>query len=133
MFSKGIERENVNPIVETRDDVFIYDDRSLALQVLINVIKNAIEAMNNMKEGKHLRIILMKDGSRFAHIKISDSGIGIPEEDIDQVFIPFFSTKKDGSGIGLSISRQIMQKQRGDITVESLPGTGSAFTLSFIC
>lgn len=133
LFSKEIERENITPVVDVREEVMIYGDRSLTLQVLINVIKNAIEAMNNMKNGKHLRILLAKEGNRFAHIRVSDSGIGIPEEDIDQVFIPFFSTKKEGSGVGLSVSRQIMQKQRGDITVESLPGAGSTFTLSFTC
>ncbi len=112
---------------------FIYADKSLTMQVLINLMKNAMESMSNFKEGKDIRIEVGKEGNRYVNINISDSGCGIAPEDIEQIFVPFFSTKKGGSGIGLSISQQIMQKQKGNIMVRSSPGRGSVFTLNFTC
>jgi signal transduction histidine kinase len=111
----------------------IYADKNLTMQVLINLIKNAMDSMSNFKEGKRIKIEINKEGNRFVSIHIADTGCGIAPEDLEQIFIPFYSTKKGGSGIGLSISQQIMQKQRGDITVRSSPGRGSVFTLSFSC
>ena len=111
----------------------IYADKNLTMQVLINLMKNAIESMSNYKEGKDIRIDIGNEGNRFVNINISDSGCGIAPEDIEQIFVPFYSTKKGGSGIGLSISQQIMQKQKGNIMVRSAPGRGSVFTLNFTC
>jgi nitrogen fixation/metabolism regulation signal transduction histidine kinase len=111
----------------------IYADKNLTMQVLINLMKNAIESMSNYKEGKDIRIEVGNEGNRFVNINISDSGCGIAPEDIEQIFVPFYSTKKGGSGIGLSISQQIMQKQKGNIMVRSAPGRGSVFTLNFTC
>lgn len=110
----------------------IVADRSLTMQVLINVVKNAIEAMSNYKAGKSLSITVEREGANFVSVHIADSGCGIDGDDLEQIFVPFYSTKKSGSGIGLSISQQIMQKQKGNITVRSLPGKGSVFTLSFV-
>ena len=87
----------------------IYADKNLTMQVLINLMKNAIEAMSNYKGGKDIRIHVGNEGNRYVNINISDTGCGIAPEDIDQIFVPFYSTKKGGSGIGLSISQQIMQ------------------------
>jgi len=103
------------------------------MQVLINLMKNAMESMSNYKEGKDIHIEVGKEGNRYVNINISDTGCGIAAEDIDQIFVPFYSTKKGGSGIGLSISQQIMQKQKGNIMVRSSPGKGSVFTLNFTC
>ncbi len=64
-------------------------------------------------------------------IKVADNGIGMPEELIDKIFIPFFSTKKSGSGIGLSLCKQIMMLHRGHIHVNSVEGEGTAFVLQF--
>jgi signal transduction histidine kinase len=64
-------------------------------------------------------------------IKVSDNGTGIPEDILENIFIPFFSTKKTGSGIGLSLCKQIMMLHKGNITVHSVPGEGSIFTLQF--
>ena len=131
LFAREMERENIKIILKLPDQ-FIYADRNLTQQVLINLIKNAAEAMSNLKENKRIELQIVREG-RYVHLHIMDGGNGILSEDIDQIFIPFYSTKKGGSGIGLSISRQIMQKQRGDITVQSEPGKGSVFTLSFTC
>jgi signal transduction histidine kinase len=64
-------------------------------------------------------------------LKISDNGTGIPEELMDKIFIPFFSTKKSGSGIGLSLCKQIMMLHKGSIQVHSVDGEGTAFVLTF--
>ena len=91
-----------------------------------------MEAMENMKGGKLIKIHTEKIGGFGMNLQVSDSGCGIPAEDQDQIFVPFYSTKRNGSGIGLSIARQIMQKQRGDLSVSSVPGKGSVFTASFV-
>jgi two-component system, NtrC family, nitrogen regulation sensor histidine kinase NtrY len=131
LFVRELERENIQ-IITHLPDQFIYADRNLTQQVLINLIKNAAESMGNMKENKRIEIGGSRESNRYVHLHVRDTGAGILAENLDQIFIPFFSTKKSGSGIGLSISRQIMQKQKGDITVLSEPGKGSVFTLSFI-
>jgi len=134
LFAKDMEREQIDLSVVQRSDLpDIIADKNLTLQVVINLVKNAIEAMSNLKTNKKIEISFQREGARYVQVQVVDYGVGIEPDDLDQIFIPFFSTKKGGSGIGLSISHQIMQKQRGDITVQSTPGKGSAFTLSFIC
>lgn len=131
LFAKDLERENIKLVAENAQDALIHADLNLTQQVLINLLKNAIEAMSNMKDMKSIELRVKREG-RLVHLLVIDSGRGIPQDELDQIFIPFFSTKKGGSGIGLSISQQIMQKQRGDISVQSVPGKGSVFTLTFI-
>ncbi len=133
LYTKDMDKEQVRLNMHIPEQQFIFADRNLTQQVLINLIKNALEAMSNMKDGKHLELGLTHEGHRFIQLHIRDSGQGITPDEIDQIFIPFFSTKKGGTGVGLSISKQIMQKQKGDISVQSQPGRGSVFTLSFTC
>jgi signal transduction histidine kinase len=64
-------------------------------------------------------------------MKVADNGIGMPEEVLDKIFIPFFSTKKSGSGIGLSLCKQIMMLHKGNIQVQSVEGQGTAFMMQF--
>jgi two-component system, NtrC family, nitrogen regulation sensor histidine kinase NtrY len=131
LFTKELDKEDVKlHVAQFEEPITIYADKSLTMQVLINLVKNGIEAMNNYKENKTIRISCERAG-RFVFVHVADSGGGIEPENLDQIFIPFFSTKKTGSGIGLSISQQIMQKQKGDITVRSTFGKGTAFTLTF--
>ncbi len=132
LFSKEIEMEGIVLKRHTGEDAWITADKSLTMQVLINLMKNAIESMSNMKSGKSILVSVEKTGTLFTHLSIFDTGCGIPAEEIDQIFTPFYSTKKGGSGIGLSIAHQIMQKQKGKLSVVSTPGKGSAFTVSFL-
>lgn len=76
-----------------------------------------------------LAAVIDQQGRRL--IRISDNGHGIAAESLEKVFIPFYSTKKTGTGIGLSLSRQIMRRHGGDITLVSEPGAGATFTLRF--
>lgn len=101
-------------------------DKDLIEQVLINLIKNARE-----NDATDIRISAGLSSEERPYIRIEDNGTGIEQEVLDRIFIPFFTTKPTGSGIGLTISRQIMHLHRGTITVSSEPGKGSIFTLLF--
>ncbi|MBS1509472.1 MAG: HAMP domain-containing histidine kinase [Bacteroidetes bacterium] len=104
-------------------------DINLIEQVLINLVVNAIEAV---KEKAQPRILLsaVQDHNKLL-IRVSDNGSGIAPELLDKIFIPFFSTKKSGSGIGLSLCKQIMLLHKGNILVQSKEGEGTVFTLVF--
>lgn len=104
-------------------------DEEMIEQVLINLIKNSIEAL---QETPHARIDLIgKYSGNSVIIEVTDNGSGIIKEALNRVFVPFFTTKKTGSGIGLSLSRQIMQMHNGSLSVESDPGVRTVFRLKF--
>jgi nitrogen fixation/metabolism regulation signal transduction histidine kinase len=111
-------------------DLEIFADQNLISQVLINLIKNAIESIENIPGGKIL-ITAGQDRDLRPEICVSDNGPGIPEENIDEIFVPFFTTRLNGSGIGLSISKQIMRVHGGNLKVRSLPGKETTFCLTF--
>ena len=98
-------------------------------QVLINLVKNAVEAMRTEKS----RSIILSGKRNNSHliIAVRDSGTGIPEEQLESIFIPFYSTSSSGSGIGLSFSQHVMRLHSGHINVLSNPGKGSEFQLVF--
>lgn len=104
-------------------------DEQLIAQVLINLIKNAREAIENKENG--LVQIEVKIINQRTSVIIEDNGPGIVEEAQQKIFMPFYSTKNRGSGIGLSLSKQIMQLHDGDILIESELGKGAKFILSF--
>jgi len=98
-------------------------------QVIINLMVNSTFALDG-KENPAISLTANLDEKGNVLIKVIDNGPGIPEEAIDKIFIPFFSTKKSGSGVGLSLSRQIMRSHGGNIRVNSKPGE-TTFTLRF--
>lgn len=104
-------------------------DEELIEQVLINLIKNAIEASTSNESVINLFADFNENDN--PRITIADNGTGIAREALEQIFIPFYSTKQTGSGIGLSLSRQIMQLHSGTLTVESELEKGTTFTLNF--
>jgi nitrogen fixation/metabolism regulation signal transduction histidine kinase len=105
-------------------------DPDLLEQVLINLLLNAADAVRG-RENARVELTAYLDERGRPVIQVRDNGIGIPEENLDKVFIPFFSTKEGGSGIGLSLSRQVMQLHNGTISVSSRPGVETVFTLRF--
>jgi len=108
--------------------IHIRGDQLQLKQVLINLIKNGMEAL---EETSHPQLTLaVKRVLDHCHIEVSDNGPGIPPEQINKIFVPFFSTKPEGSGIGLSLSRQIIRNHQGQLTVHSEHGTGSLFRIS---
>lgn len=112
------------------EDLTISADKNMIEQVVINLIKNAIQSFEESKN----RLIELKAGLNEKSrpvISVRDNGTGIDPEAIEKIFIPFFTTKKTGSGIGLSLSRQIMRQHQGTLTVKSNPGTGTEFSMRF--
>lgn len=112
------------------EDLILFGDQTLIEQVLINLIQNAIQAV----EDSVTRVIWLEafiDESGKIIIEVADSGKGIDEEALPKIFIPFFTTKKKGSGIGLSLSKQIMRRHKGNIQVRSELGNGTVFKLIF--
>lgn len=105
-------------------------DRAQIEQVLINLLKNAKEACGK-KESPRIEVKMQPVFSWQCLITVSDNGDGILPEVQDKIFVPFFTTKPSGSGIGLSLCKQIMNRHGGNITVQSAVGKGSCFTLLF--
>ncbi|MBS1491364.1 MAG: GHKL domain-containing protein [Bacteroidetes bacterium] len=104
-------------------------DPEMIEQVLINLVKNAMDSLNHTKNGK-IELSATYTGTHTI-IEVADNGPGIIPEAIHRIFIPFFTTKKTGSGIGLALSRQIMQMHNGSLSVESVPDVRTVFTLRF--
>jgi len=111
------------------EDIKFKVDPNLLQQMLINIINNSIDALEETTHPSiNLKASLQEDT---VIIELKDNGQGIPADQIDDIFIPFFSTKEEGSGIGLSLSRQIMRMHGGSITVQSIQGVSTTLTLTF--
>jgi two-component system, NtrC family, nitrogen regulation sensor histidine kinase NtrY len=111
-------------------DLTLEADINLLEQVLINLVVNAIEAVKD-KDNPRIVLTAYVANNRKIVIKVADNGNGISAEVLEKIFIPFFSTKKSGSGIGLSLCKQIMMLHKGNIQVQSIEGEGTAFLLQF--
>ena len=106
----------------------IFIDKEQIKQVCMNLILNAIQSIEGVGTVEIGTRLFADNGSeRFAQIEVRDTGVGIPEKDIENIFNPFFTTKKDGSGLGLSISHQIIKEHGGYMVVESQVGRGTSF------
>jgi two-component system, sporulation sensor kinase E len=101
-------------------------DARFIKQALLNLIKNAVSAM---PEGGSLRVQTLRSGDS-VQIRVSDTGTGIPEQIMDKIFEPYFSTKPFGTGLGLTIVFKIVKEHFGDISVSSKPGEGATFTIT---
>jgi signal transduction histidine kinase len=96
-------------------------------QALLNIVKNAISAM---PQGGTLRIATLRKASMLV-LTVSDTGVGIPEENLAKIFEPYFTTREFGAGLGLTLVYKIVKEHLGDIAVSSKVGQGTTFTLSF--
>ena len=126
---KQLEEKGIAIDFDIKNDFMIQLDINLVEQVLINLINNSADALSTTAEP-----LIVLSASRFNNktvIRIADNGQGIDKEMLSRVFIPFFSTKKKGSGIGLSLSKQIMHLHGGSINVNSEPHVGTVFNLEF--
>jgi nitrogen fixation/metabolism regulation signal transduction histidine kinase len=113
----------------SKNKILLNIDYQLIEQVLINLLKNALEVVVQQKNG-HVSI-QVHQSSDAVMVSVIDNGSGITDEAKEKIFMPFFSTKNRGSGIGLSLSKQIMQLHGGDIQVETALGNGSTFSMIF--
>ncbi len=131
--------EDIYHLLKAQNILFTYDvnhpgmtitaDRGQLEQVLINLIKNGAEAVESSISSPHIQVIVDKDEYQHPLIHVSDDGAGILPDVLDKIFIPFFTTKAKGSGIGLSMCRQIINAHGGALTVVSEPDQGSTFTI----
>jgi len=126
-----VEERSLSVVVDVDPpDLTLTADPALIDQVLVNLALNAVQAVENQEEG---RIELRAHVDRRSHpvIRVEDNGPGIPPDVQEKIFVPFFTTKEDGSGIGLSLSRRIMRLHGGSLSVRSSPEAGTTFTLRF--
>lgn len=112
------------------EELMITADPDLIEQVFINMLLNAIDAVKE-KPQPQIKVTASPNNNGRVSIDFADNGYGIKPDILDKIFMPFFTSKKDGSGIGLSLSRQIMHLHKGSVTVKSIPGEGTVFTLTF--
>lgn len=123
------DKTGVALTIDIRSDFEFSIDEKLVAQVLINLLTNARHAVEDTENPSVTVKAYYEEAYKI--IEVQDNGMGIEPEKMDQIFIPFFSTKEHGSGIGLSLSKQIMKKHKGDLRVKSEPGKGASFYLVF--
>jgi nitrogen fixation/metabolism regulation signal transduction histidine kinase len=111
-------------------DLELFADEDLISQVLINLVKNAVEAVSGKELGS-IHVSVASGLNQRPEICVADNGPGIPPEILEQIFVPFFTTREKGSGIGLSLSRQILRLHGGSLQVRSVPEKETVFTMSF--
>ncbi len=111
-------------------DLMLTADPDLIDQVVINLMLNAIDAVQDA-QNPQISIVATRNDNNRVIIEFRDNGSGIMPDVLDKIFMPFFTSKKHGSGVGLSLSRQIMHLHKGSINVRSKPGEGTIFTLVF--
>ncbi|RMA97764.1 two-component system sensor histidine kinase NtrB [Hydrogenothermus marinus] len=129
----SIKGKNIKIKKNIRKNVYVYGDKNSLQQVFVNLIMNSIEAIQDkskdeLEEGI-IEINLDRENDRYAIVKIKDNGIGIPESILEDVFEPFFSTKVEGTGLGLSVVKRIITDHGGQIFVESKEGEGTEFII----
>ncbi len=132
---KNLFPDNFIHILPPSTEIHLQADRVQIEQVLINLVRNAREACNAVEWdeciGPRIEVSVSNHPEWRVAISVADNGEGILPEVLDKIFVPFFTTKEGGSGIGLSLCRQIMHLHGGSITATSTPGTGTCFTLLF--
>jgi two-component system nitrogen regulation sensor histidine kinase NtrY len=129
LMSHELSRNDISLSIEVDKEIEIILDPILIEQTLINLITNSMHALH--KSSKPQLILRSYQQEKQIVIEVTDNGKGIPAKEIVEIFIPFFTTKKEGSGIGLSLSKQIMSLHGGAIKVKSEIGQGTSFYLHF--
>ena len=126
---KEAEYRSIKVSVDVPESVTrIESDRNRLQEIFLNIINNAFAAVD---DGGHLNISARAEDKKFLSVTFTDDGCGIPEEDLDRVFEPFFSTKasRGGTGLGLSITSGLVQELEGRIEIQSKVGVGTSFVL----
>ncbi len=133
LFGEHINENNIDLQREVYpESLTLFADKKYIVQILLNLLLNAKDAIcfNTNKQGL-IRMKAFQETSGKIVLEVSDNGVGIPSDELEQVFVPFYTTKEKGSGIGLSLSRQMMQKHNGSLLVSSEVGVGTSFSLVF--
>ncbi|MCX7636118.1 MAG: ATP-binding protein [Syntrophales bacterium] len=119
-------RRGVGIVTDIGESCFAWGDRDQLRQGLLNLFLNALDAM---KEGGTLSVVCHRQGERLV-IRVIDTGHGIPRQDRERIFDPYFTTKPQGTGLGLAVAARIMDAHGGELRVESEVGRGSTFIVS---
>lgn len=128
LFHADLERQQIVLTIELyRPDIELMADEELLSQVLVNLLRNATQALIGQLEG-NIKIRVSRES--MMTIEIIDDGPGISEDIREDIFVPFFTTKSQGTGIGLSLSRQIIRMHGGDLQVSSIPFSETRFIIS---
>jgi nitrogen fixation/metabolism regulation signal transduction histidine kinase len=131
LMQQALEQKNIELDIILKDPgLMLKLDVNLIEQVLINLILNAMEAVK-VRETPRIELSAFLTEHDKTIIKLTDNGVGIPEDALDKIFIPFFSTRKNGNGIGLTLCKQIMILHQGSIQVQSVKDEGTSFVLQF--
>jgi signal transduction histidine kinase len=130
LLQEDLQKQRIRVEADLDDHLpLVTGDRIQLQQVLVNLIANAIEAMRAVEETWVLNVKSERDGEGDAMVSISDTGTGIESQDLDRIFNPLFTTKSEGMGMGLSISRSIIEAHHGRIWAEARPGGGTIFRI----
>ena len=124
------KKDDISVEFDANESLKISMDPKLIEQVLLNLIRNSIQALVGISTGKSICIVADQDATG-EQISVRDNGCGIDTDNMDNIFIPFYTTRTKGSGIGLSFAKQIMRLHNGQISVKSEQGKGSEFILRF--
>jgi len=128
VFSKSEEYQiEFNNLTET--DAIIWADKTLCLRVFNNLIKNALQAIPSNEEGL-IKLFLTDEGDHYL-VEVRDNGIGIADDQAKKIFVPYFTTKSTGTGLGLAMSQQIIENINGKISFKSKINNGTSFFVSF--
>ncbi len=129
MLEPQLSRSRIDLVVDVPSELPpVYADRIQLEQVLINLIRNAVDALReHQSAAPRIRIAAEAEGGGFAVLRVEDNGPGIDAAELNEVFHPFYTTKKDGMGMGLSISRSVMEAHGGTLAAKSEPGRGATF------
>ncbi len=131
LMSQEIDAAQVTVDLQCKESVLaVRADAGQAEQVLINLLRNAVEALGG-KPQPRVELRGFRNDQGKVLVQVIDNGAGIAAEHLDSIFVPFFTTKRNGTGVGLSISRQLMRVNGGGISVRSAPGEGTVVTLRF--
>jgi two-component system, NtrC family, nitrogen regulation sensor histidine kinase NtrY len=133
-FDSNGYKKDIKPLISTTvfpDDLTLMADDKLLAQVFLNLVRNSIEAFGEISEGDEIQLNASKDSNGRVILTVQDNGPGMDQETLEKIFVPFFTTKESGSGIGLSLSRQIIRLHNGNITCDSIEDEGTTVTMLF--
>lgn len=131
LMKKDVERKNISMVYRVEPDTIeVQIDEQMIEQVLINLVTNSVHALKGVRDA-HIQIKGFYNKRGRPTIQVIDNGQGILDDVIDKIFIPFFTTKQSGSGIGLSLSKQILRLHGGTITAQSIPNKETTFSMTF--
>jgi signal transduction histidine kinase len=126
--AQAAEQDIKIAVVEQEEVPEIMGDPEFLRSVFNNLFINAVQAMG--QEGGNLSVRLSPDDDlEFVRIEVTDTGSGIPQENLEKIFEPYFSTKETGTGLGLAIVQKVVELHDGTITAESVEGEGTKFTV----